>query len=80
MASDLRMVAVPAPEAHDPLTSEANPPWLVTCSCGWGREASSEWAAKAVSQLHQQFGELSVKHATRIEGRERPAAEQLPLI
>lgn len=19
--------------------------WLVTCSCGWGREASSEWTA-----------------------------------
>jgi hypothetical protein len=25
--------------------------WLVTCSCGWGREASPEWAAKALARL-----------------------------
>ena len=33
--------------------------WLVTCSCGWGREASSDWAANAVSRLHQQLADVA---------------------
>ena len=44
------------------------PSWLVTCSCGWGREALSEWAANAVSRLHQQLAEVGPEHVTQLEG------------
>jgi hypothetical protein len=40
----------------------------VTCPCGWSREASSEWAANAVSRLHQQLADVSMKHVTEVEG------------
>jgi hypothetical protein len=33
------------------------PRWLVTCSCGWGRECVSAWAAKSVSNMDQRIGE-----------------------
>lgn len=55
------------PEAHDPLTSQGERSWVVTCSCGWGRECASEWAAESVSRLHPQLGDLGVEHATQIE-------------
>jgi hypothetical protein len=42
--------------------------WLVTCSCGWKRECSSEWAARSVSKLHPQLAPMDVAHVTRIEG------------
>jgi hypothetical protein len=42
--------------------------WLVTCSCGWGREASSEWAVNAVSRLHRQLAEVGTEHVTQVEG------------
>jgi hypothetical protein len=42
--------------------------WLVTCSCGWGRECVSEWAAQSVSKLHPQLGQMDVPHVTRVEG------------
>jgi len=42
--------------------------WLVTCSCGWGREASSAWAATAVSRLHRQLADVGTQHDTRVEG------------
>ena len=42
--------------------------WLVTCSWGWGREASSEWAANAVSRLHPQLGSVGTEHITQVEG------------
>jgi hypothetical protein len=52
--------------------------WLVTCSCGWGREASSEWAANAVSRLHRQLADIGTEHVTRLEGPEQHhAGEQL---
>ena len=55
--------------------------WLVTCSCGWGRECVSSWAAESVSKLHQQFGELGVEHVTQVEGPEgATSGEQLPLV
>jgi hypothetical protein len=41
---------------------------LVTCSRGWGREASSEWAANAVSRLHRQLAEVGTEHVTWVEG------------
>jgi hypothetical protein len=40
--------------------------WLVTCSCGWGRECISEWAAQSVSRLHQQVAEVGAEHTTQI--------------
>jgi hypothetical protein len=43
-------------------------PWLVTCSCGWERECSSEWAAQSISKLHPQFASMDVAHVTRVEG------------
>ena len=53
--------------------------WLVTCSCGWGREASSEWAAHAVSRLHRQMADAGTHHVTQVEDpRQAPhAAKQL---
>jgi hypothetical protein len=44
------------------------PRWLVTCSCGWGRECSSEWAARSVAKLHPQLGPMDVAHVTQVEG------------
>src|SRR5258706_545166 len=44
------------------------PRWLVTCSCGWERECSSEWAARSVSKLHPQLAQMDVSHVTRVEG------------
>ncbi len=42
--------------------------WLVTCSCGWKREAVSESAAQsAMSKLHPQLAEIGMAHVTRIE-------------
>ena len=36
--------------------------WLVTCSCGWGREAN------AVSRLHKQLADVGTEHVTQVEG------------
>ena len=41
--------------------------WLVTCSCGWERVCSSEWAAQSVSKLHRQLAPMDVAHVTRVE-------------
>jgi hypothetical protein len=54
--------------------------WLVTCSCGWGRECVSAWAAESVAKLHQQLGEVGVEHATTIERPDSPTGEQLRLV
>jgi hypothetical protein len=46
-----------------PQASPASPPRrLVICSCGWERECSSEWAAKAARKLHQQLGDVGMEH------------------
>jgi hypothetical protein len=50
--------------------------WLVTCSCGWGRECVSEWAARSVSRLHPQLAPVDVAHVTRVEGPESSAGGQ----
>ena len=42
--------------------------WLITCSCGWGREAFSEWAANAVSRLHKQLADVGTEHIAQVEG------------
>ena len=47
----LWLAAALAAADHDPVTSAGKPRWLVMCSCGWGRECSSEWAAKSVSRF-----------------------------
>jgi hypothetical protein len=41
--------------------------WLVTISCGCGRECFSEWATQPVSHPRQQLGEITVEHAPRVE-------------
>jgi hypothetical protein len=49
--------------------NSASPPrWLVTCSCGWDRACVSEWAAKSVSKLHGQLGEVGVDEAALLIG------------
>jgi hypothetical protein len=54
--------------------------WLVTCSCGWEREAVSEWAAQPLSTLHPQLAPMDVAHVTRVEGPDQAsAARQLTL-
>lgn len=80
-AVGLLRAAVPAAAGHDQLTRVGRPRWLVTCSCGWGRECSSAWAGESVSRLHQQLGDVGVEHATQIEAPEGPkSGEQLPLV
>ena len=55
--------------------------WLVTCSCGWEREAVSEWAAKSLCKLHPQLAAMDVPHVTRVDGPDQVAAsgQQLTL-
>lgn len=50
------------------MSTLGKPRWLVICSCGWEREAISEWAAKSISKLHPQLALPAVAHVTRIEG------------
>ncbi len=70
-----------AAEAHDPLTGKVRPQWLVTCSCGWTREAVSEWAAKSISKLHPRLAQMDGAHITRVEGPDDRAGErQLSLV
>jgi hypothetical protein len=55
--------------------------WLVTCSCGWGRECVSAWAAESVSRLHKQLGVVGVDHITHVEApADGSRGEQLPLV
>jgi hypothetical protein len=54
--------------------------WLVTCSCGWERQAVSEWAAKSLCRLHPQLAAMDVAHVTRVEGPDQAASgDQLTL-
>jgi hypothetical protein len=51
--------------------------WPVTCSCGWERECSSEWAAQSVSKLHPHLAPpMDVAHTTRLEEPESGAGGQ----
>ena len=62
------------------MITPTKPRWLVTCSCGWTREASSEWAARSISKLHPQLARVDVAHETRIEGPDTSdTGQQLPL-
>jgi len=72
---------VPA-EAHDQLTGAARPQWLVTCSCAWGRECISRWAAESVVKLHPRLSTPGIEHTVTIEKplANAPPGEQLPLI
>jgi hypothetical protein len=55
--------------------------WLVICSCGWEREASSRWAADSLTKLHRQLGREGVEHVTRVAvSEDLPGGSQLPLI
>ena len=62
------------------IVAEPKRRWLVTCSCGWGRECLSAWAAESVGKLHPQLGPADAEHATRIEGpANSPGGSQLTL-
>ena len=52
------------------------PSWLVTRSCGWERECSSEWAAQSAGKLHPQLARMDVAHVTRVEGLDGSAGGQ----
>jgi hypothetical protein len=54
--------------------------WLVTCSCGWGRECVSAWQAQVAAKLHQRLGDLDVKHAVRVEGWSRREDRSHPVL
>jgi hypothetical protein len=41
--------------------------WLLTCSCGWTRECSSQWAAESIAKLHPKLGAAGTEHTIRIE-------------
>jgi hypothetical protein len=58
------------------IVAEPKRRWLVTCSCGWEQECSSEWAARAVSKLHPQLVPMDVEHVTRVEGPDAGAGGQ----
>jgi hypothetical protein len=75
-ASDRASASSPCPS----MTSLA-PRWLVICSCGWTREAVSEWAAKSISKLHPRLAQLDEAHVTRVEGPDdSPGERQLTLV
>jgi hypothetical protein len=71
-----RLLMVAEAEAKMAEKSASPPRWLVTCTCGWERECSSEWAARSVSKLHPQLGATYVAHTTRVEGPESGAGGQ----
>jgi hypothetical protein len=55
--------------------AEPKPRWLVTCSCGWEREASSAWAASAIARLHaRHLGAPGIEHTITIEDPPADAA------
>ena len=56
--------------------------WLITCSCGWEREASSLWAATAIFRLHaRHLGDPGIDHTITIKEppADTPPGTQLPL-
>ena len=50
--------------------------WLVTCSCGWERECSSEWAAAVSKQTPSAARPMDAAHVTRVEGPDTGAGER----
>jgi hypothetical protein len=51
------------------------PRWLVICSCGWGRECISRWAAESVVKLHPRLSVPGTQHTITIE---EPPADPPP--
>jgi len=41
--------------------------WLLTCSCGWGRECSSRWAGESAAKLHPKLSTPGTEHTIKIE-------------
>lgn len=57
----------------------AKPRWLITCSCGWGREAASAWAATAIARLHARYLAVpGTEHTIAIEEPPKPDAPPRP--
>ena len=43
------------------------PEWLVTCSCGWTRDCSSQWAAESVAKLHPKIAAPAAVHTVSVD-------------
>jgi hypothetical protein len=58
------------------------PRWLVICSCGWGRECISRWAAESMVKLHPRLSVPGTQHSITIEEppADPPPGTQLRLI
>ncbi len=54
--------------------------WLVTCSCGWSRECSSEWAASSVAKLHPRLAPKDVELVTWVEPPPDAGEKQITLV
>jgi hypothetical protein len=63
-----RPPGLPRPSGGCRAGDSRKPQWLITCSCGWTREAISEWAAKSISKIHPRIGLPDGAHVTRVEG------------
>jgi len=74
-----RLLMVAEWEAKMAASGASSSGWRVICSCGWTREATSEWAAKSISKLHPQLAQMDVAHVTHVEGPDRGAGGQLSL-
>jgi hypothetical protein len=53
--------------------------WLVTCSCGWGRECSSELGGAVSQHALPKLAPLDVAHVSRVEGPGDAGERQLTL-
>jgi hypothetical protein len=53
--------------------TKPRPRWLITCTCGWIREASSAWAATAIARLHARYLSTPGTAHTTITIEEPPA-------
>jgi hypothetical protein len=58
--------ALERPPLHYAEVHVPEPRWFLTCSCGWTRECSSQWAAESVAKLHPKLGEPGTAHTVRI--------------
>lgn len=59
--------------------AEPRPRWLITCSCGWRREASSAWAVTAIARLQARYlSTPGTAHTITIEEPADPKRGQQP--
>jgi len=70
--------ALERPPLHYAEVHVPEPRWFLTCSCGWTRECSSQWAAESVAKLHPKLGEPGTAHTVRIEEPQDPDLRRQP--